>query len=333
MIKKKESNKDWLTIEKITAILEKYISPNSKVEHNQRLPTLGRNGFRQCDIVITVEEPRKHVTIVEVQKRNKPIDINTFGGWLNKMESIGVQQLICVSKEKYPQSIIDEVKRVGKNNVTLMTLQEFDFLDKPELTKTFKLSQTDLYKYAISKIECLSFRLDSIFNISESEFLELNTNDLVFGEINSTNLLSVNDCLCEAVTKRSNIAELYSNGFTKVNMKFKVEKEHKVYFHHKGNKHLINNLEIQFCLQIYKLDELINWKTFKYHQEINEGNLAWFARGNFEVEDEKIEIDIIFKTNNGLSIHSEISSNKNLRKWNAFVADRKVLIHSSLMGI
>lgn len=318
-----ESNKDWKSIEKITAILEKYISPNSKVEHNINLPTLGRDGFRQCDVVITVEEPRKHITIVEVQKRNKPVDINTFGGWINKMDSVGAQQLICVSKKKYPKSIIDEVRlKYGTNKVTLMTLQEFDILDKPEYAKELKFKPSDLCQFKITNIKFLDCKVQTSDKITKEDInIEFKTEEGVFGDINGENLKSLTKCLIDAVSNSLNIPQLYSNGSRNLTINFNVKKEQGVYLHYNAKKLLIINLEIKGLLNLYKLDN-IEYHSYRYYQEILDGNLAWFVRGKYEVEDTEIEIDLIFKTNNRFT--TQIRRSKNLSNWNAIVSNENI---------
>lgn len=113
-------------LEKIVAIIERSISPNARVEHNVFLPILTstEGHTAQCDIVIrTGTAPRETLTLVEVQDRSSKIDINTYRGWLGKIEDVGAQHLICVSRKDFPSSIKEKVSQSG-SKVFLVTLKE-----------------------------------------------------------------------------------------------------------------------------------------------------------------------------------------------------------------
>lgn len=110
------SNSDWLTIEKLVQLIEKSISPDSKVEHNVKLPDLTSvsNAKCQCDVVITTgNAPRQTITIVEIQSRNKKFDITFFKGLIQKMRDVGAQHLICVSTEGFTSTIKEKAKSLG----------------------------------------------------------------------------------------------------------------------------------------------------------------------------------------------------------------------------
>lgn len=124
---KSTSEPDWKLIERITALLEKSLSPSATVRHNVMLPVIGKpnRSPRQCDIVIEYGEPPRHIiTIVEVQKRNRKPTITTFHGWIAKMREVGAQSLICVSALGFPKSIIDDVKTTHGPTVRLLKLEQ-----------------------------------------------------------------------------------------------------------------------------------------------------------------------------------------------------------------
>lgn len=113
-------------LEKIVEIIERSISPTAKIEQNVFLPILtsveGRTA--QCDIVIrNGNPPRETLTLVEVQDRSSSIDINSFRGWLGKMEDVGAQHLICVSRKEFPSSIKEKASQFG-SKIFLITLKE-----------------------------------------------------------------------------------------------------------------------------------------------------------------------------------------------------------------
>lgn len=118
----------WKETEEIIALLEKVVSPTSKVETNIFLSDLNSTtgAKRQCDIVIkNGEPPRDTVSIVEVQDRTSKVEVNTFDGWYQKMRDVGAQHLICVSRKGFPSSVIEKAERIGPT-VRLLTLSELE---------------------------------------------------------------------------------------------------------------------------------------------------------------------------------------------------------------
>jgi hypothetical protein len=92
----------WLLIQKVVAFLEKALTPDAEVLHDQRLPNITTGHKRQCDVVIKYgKSPRQVMAIVEVQKRSRKVGIGTLSDWWQKMRSVGAQKLICVSALDY----------------------------------------------------------------------------------------------------------------------------------------------------------------------------------------------------------------------------------------
>lgn len=93
----------WRLIERAVALLEKTLTPDALIEHNKQLPETASGNLRQCDVVIRYgKPPRSTLTIVEVQDRNKKLEIGTYDGWCQKREKLGAQHLICVSAHAFP---------------------------------------------------------------------------------------------------------------------------------------------------------------------------------------------------------------------------------------
>ena len=169
----------WKHAQRIVAILEKSLSPNAKVQHDVWLPVIGMKELRrQCDVVITYgEQPRDFLSIVEVQKRNSKPDINTFDGWVTKMNDVGAQQLICVSAKGYPKSIINKVnERLGKRRVCLLTLEELIEGEMPGLSLPIKSMVEKTQTFSIQSVGLMKLN----HNVPASEF-KLDTSDRVFG--------------------------------------------------------------------------------------------------------------------------------------------------------
>jgi hypothetical protein len=113
-------------LEKIVEIIERSISPTAKIEQNVFLPILTsvEGHTAQCDIVIrNGNPPRETLILVEVQDRNSKVDINTFRGWLGKIDDVGAQHLICVSRKEFPSSIKEKASQSG-SKIFLVTLKE-----------------------------------------------------------------------------------------------------------------------------------------------------------------------------------------------------------------
>ncbi|WP_191830888.1 restriction endonuclease [Pseudomonas fluorescens] len=113
-------------LEKIVELIERSISPTARIEQNVFLPVLTstQGHTAQCDIIIRNGPPhRKTLTIVEVQDRNSKVDINTFRGWLGKIEDVGAQHLICVSRKDFASSIKEKAAQSG-SKIFLITLKD-----------------------------------------------------------------------------------------------------------------------------------------------------------------------------------------------------------------
>jgi hypothetical protein len=139
---------DWKLHEKVVAILERHLAPSAKVSRDVDLPviksSLGRT--RQCDIVIIEgHEPRMTLSIVEVQKRQSKVDINTFNGWLEKLREVGAQHLICVSEAGYPSSVLEKADEIGPT-VRLLTLTTLETLKHETLSSIFS-TELELVRY------------------------------------------------------------------------------------------------------------------------------------------------------------------------------------------
>ena len=113
-------------LEKIVEIIERSISPTARIEQNVFLPILSstEGHTAQCDIVIRSGNPlRETLTLVEVQDRRSKVDINTFRGWLGKIEDVGAQHLICVSRKEFASSIKEKASQSG-SKIFLVTLKD-----------------------------------------------------------------------------------------------------------------------------------------------------------------------------------------------------------------
>lgn len=118
------AKKKGTDLELVVAAIEKALEPSSIVKHDQNLPVLTSvEGYkRQCDVVIySGSERRPIVTIVEVQDRGSSVSVGTYDGWVSKRDEVGANQLICVSRNPFPKSVIEKAKQQG-SRVSLIEL-------------------------------------------------------------------------------------------------------------------------------------------------------------------------------------------------------------------
>ena len=178
---------DGKFLEKLVQVIEQSIFPHSIVEHNVELPILNSKSgaTAQCDIVIrTGQKPRETIIIIEVQDRNKSVDINDFRGWKGKLEDVGAQHLYCVSRKEFPESIKEKAALSG-NTIKLITLKELDEKEIPLtlLNFSFQFHDIDIVHVKRDETQLCSLeatKLGITTNKVEDELSSLMTNDLKF---------------------------------------------------------------------------------------------------------------------------------------------------------
>jgi hypothetical protein len=121
-------NNDGKYLEGVVKLIERSLNTESKIEQNVQMPVLTSKigATTECDIVITTGVyPRQTITIIEVQDRTKKPALNDFRGWQKKLEQVGAQHLICVSKEGFTESEIELACQSG-NTIRLMKITSLD---------------------------------------------------------------------------------------------------------------------------------------------------------------------------------------------------------------
>jgi hypothetical protein len=151
--------------EQLVHLIERSISPNSTVEHDVDLPIINSRigATTQCDIVIrSGMPPRQTITLIEVQDRGSRVKPNDFRGWKQKLEDVGAQHLICVSKQEFPASIKEQASLSG-SAIMLITLKEstpeslpLDFIRFRYYFRNFQLKKLTHVQPTISKSEAIS---------------------------------------------------------------------------------------------------------------------------------------------------------------------------------
>lgn len=114
--------------EKVVTILERHIDQSARVFCDVLLPVVADPQMepRQIDVLIeTGTKARPTRTIVEVQDRKSKPQPTEFDGWLKKMEDVGAQHLMCVTKAGYTKTILKKAANRGPT-VRLFTLEQLE---------------------------------------------------------------------------------------------------------------------------------------------------------------------------------------------------------------
>jgi hypothetical protein len=122
--KSEAPTKEWEFQERVVELLERSLTPDARVRTDKNLPSLKTGHIERFDVVIERgTPPRETLTVVEVQKRGRKVEIGDFRNWLLKRDEVGAQHLICVSEAGFPDSVVDLAKMEGQS-VRLLTLSE-----------------------------------------------------------------------------------------------------------------------------------------------------------------------------------------------------------------
>ena len=277
-----EQEKDWKIKEKVIAILEQNIEKNARIKHNINLPVIkSRNGRkRQCDVVITQgKKPRQTISIVEVQKRNSKTDINTFGGWVKKMEEVGAQHLICVSEKGFPKSIIEEAELIGPS-IRLLTLSQLEKDEWPIPPHSF---QQEMIHAIYEKLIGMEYVPIHLMNV-DAKKPKFRPNPSPFEKIfraENGNLISVNDLMdLHFFKEKENLNSLPIQDNIKVSVHFKWDGIEGLEFMSDYNGWMkMKELLVHF--QLSKKKTAIKWNASEYRQ-INFGELGWVLSGTFK---------------------------------------------------
>ena len=284
---------DGKYLEKIVYLLEKNLSPEDIVEHDVNLPVLTSSisRTRQCDIVIKKGKlPRQSIVIVEVQDRASKVDINTFNGWLGKLEEVGAQQLIVVSKQEFPDSIKEKVNQSG-NKVFLMNIKSIipekipNFFELKFFDKQFNVKKINYFHPSFLKKDA------DLLNISREKIYQkttLNTKEKIWS-IDGESLLSFNDVAMIIETEES---EISLEGIRKI----EVAAEDKKIYIFIEDKFLPFGLKCEYSYT-YSVNE-VPISLLSYEQ-VEDGTLAWLAEFNYQNKnlETNLKIPIIKKDN------------------------------------
>ena len=227
-------------LEQLVELIEKSIDSNASIERDVQMPLLNsKGGYKtQCDIVITKGvSPRLTKTIIEVQDRNSKVKPNDFRGWVQKLEEIGAQHLICVSKQEFPESIKEKARCSG-NKVSLINISNLDIDEIPInfFNYNFTYSTFKLKQWSLIKIDNLSNSItlnlkslfsdrkisanDKVFSYDKNTFF--NFNELASISIKDKNIFNqkINSTFSSFFDKNQSLYLFYSDTFIEINCEF-----------------------------------------------------------------------------------------------------------------
>lgn len=266
-------------LELLIKLIQKYIEPDSEVQHNIHLPVLGSASgrTRQCDIVITSgPKHRKTITIIEAQDRTTQVDINTFNGWIAKLDEVGAQHLICVSRLEFPESIKEKAIIQG-NKVKLINLRD---ADPTEIPLSFLKSNFKYYNYQpnpitspkifFSKDEASTLGIhEAISSFIKNNKLDVNSMIFSFDKKNLTNIYSI----C-----RDSCKDLLNDGVGTEILEFKKNINPPLYFYIDGKF-----TQIGLRLEFNWTNKVIEYPiSFLSYEQQTDGSLAWIMEGKYE---------------------------------------------------
>lgn len=284
----------WRLVEKTVALLEKSLTPTAKVEHNVRLPVLGKSRWRQCDIVITFgEPPRQTLAIVEVQKRKRKPNITTFHGWVQKMREVGAQHLICVSALGYPKSIIIEVATHYGPTVRLLTLEELQIQEANMLGLLFPSHFATLRKPLFS-VESVGPMI--LENPPLIEGLELGASDKVFELGDTAGRLTLLEVISKALGECTDTAiqggwqepDSYS-----AEIVLSSGEVRELWLHFGEQRFKVRKFPVRVRIGIHKSE--IPLTCFAYTQEFIDGVLAWVVSAKHVSGDVDTRVQLVYK--------------------------------------
>jgi hypothetical protein len=287
----------WRSAEQLVAIIEKALTPDARVEHNQWLPVVGEDRMRQCDVVIRYgKPPRDHFVIVEVQARGAKPDINTFGGWVDKMNDISASGLICVSEAGFPDSIINKVATKIGPRVRLVTLDP-GVLVFPGGTFSMELEIV----HTLLDIRKVEFPLPDLFDATLDQSTRFAEGDLIlsFPSVNGPKISLVGAIRSVLSTDEGLVQKLIEaqGKLIKVNLTMKSTDEVPLWLHIAGGTYRIRKWATKVLVRRIDGRTPVEIDQRSYKQEGVDGALAWTAVGSAVISGMVCEVKVVLTPN------------------------------------
>ncbi|MGI3041188.1 hypothetical protein ACRTDM_05480 [Shewanella algae] len=272
-------------LEKIVELIERSISPSSVIRQNVLLPVLnsptGRT--RQCDVVIeSGPEFRCNLTIVEVQDRKSPVNIATFNDWLTKLDDVGANSLICISRKEFPESI-KEVARFQGNRVLLVNLKEETPDTLPLNFLSFYVAYENVSITGIDALSCCVEKGSADLALLDSQIMHSNE------KIWSTDKVS-NMSIVELLSPLIKELHYDAKGIVKDVASFTFQNDRRLVLYCNMNGEYIRvglNVVVQYAYDNHLLP-----MTVSSYEQIDHGVLAWVFEIDHETSHGKIKTKV-----------------------------------------
>ncbi|MGI2134029.1 hypothetical protein ACRN93_22280 [Shewanella baltica] len=290
-------------LEKIVELIERSISPSSVISQNVMLPVLnsqtGRT--RQCDVVIeSGPEFRRNVTIVEVQDRKSQVNIATFNDWLQKLDDVGANGLICISRNEFPESV-KEVARFEGNRVLLVNLKEETPESLPLNFLSFYVSYENVCITGIDVLSCCVEKGSIDLKLVDRQLIH--SNEKIWSRDKIYNMSFV-----ELISPL--IKELHegSKGVVKDVATFTFENDRRLVLYCYINGEYVRvglNVTARYTYDIHLLSMAVS-----SYEQIEHGTLAWVFEIDHETSNGKIKtkVPVIKHGNNAYKMLGIINS-------------------------
>lgn len=279
--------KAGLDLEKVVELIERSISPDSIVKQNVFLPVInspsGRT--RQCDLVIeTGSDTRKSITIVEVQDRTTAVSIGNFTDWVGKLNEVGANSLICISRKEFPVSV-KEAAMLNGNRVLLINLNKAEPEKIPFNFVSFVVGYKNL---TIDDSEILKVRCcvqPGTLDLSSIKDFTFNFNEKIWSKDQAT-FFSLFDLITEF------IEEQHSDtiGVTKGNLNISFETDERLRLYTNSFGCLI---KVGLSIDVnYIYDNHLSPMTISTYEQLDYGPQAWVFEIEHSTSHGKIKVKI-----------------------------------------
>lgn len=261
---------------------------------NTMLPVTGQSRKRQCDVVLRFRQaPREHFFIVEVQQRDSKPDINTFGGWVQKMNDVGAAGLICVSEAGFPQSIIEDVAKRQGPRVKLVTLDAG--------AANVKWADLHLVPQYIERSYAIIVEELMPPEFWDKKFVGLLkvTSDtrIVSSTGRPEDAQKLNDVLIGMMQKNDSYRPFPPEAigkWTTMDLILKGSEEHPFWIHVPGEALRLRAWKMKVRVKRSDISKPIEFKRWNYTQEFHDSILAWVASATFIANGSPTLLSMVF---------------------------------------
>lgn len=118
----------WKKFEKLTARIQKELSPDADVQHNTRLQGHDSKTLRQIDIVIRQNIGQYPILVImQCKDEKKPLDVNAVGEFADVVHDVRAQKGALVSSSGFSENAIQLARERGIDTFRLIDTSSIDW--------------------------------------------------------------------------------------------------------------------------------------------------------------------------------------------------------------